>query len=89
MYPFIEENIRLKISNILERLNEMPHTQKITIEDIDVLVAHIQQKSSSATSTMIQRAKDELSVAYFGCLVISLTALKLADKQNPRPIDPN
>ncbi len=89
MYPFIDKNIRLKIASILDRLNEIPNGQKITIHDIDVLLEHISQRSSNATNLMFEKAKNELSVGYLGSLVVSLTALKLADTQNPRPIDPN
>lgn len=87
MNPFIEENVWLKISNILERLNEISNRQKITIQDIDVLLEHVSQKSSKSISRMSEKASKELSTAYFGSLVLSLTALKLADSQNPRPID--
>lgn len=89
MHPFIDEKIRLKISNILEKLNEMPNRQKITIQDIDGLLEHVSQKSSQSISLMIEKASDKLSNAYFGSLVLSITALKLADNQNPRPLKSN
>jgi hypothetical protein len=87
MHPLIEESIRLKISNILERLSEIPNKQKITIKDIDILLEHVSQKSSKAVSLMTEKANKELSIAHFGSLVIGLTALKLADAENPRPIN--
>lgn len=89
MYPFVDENIRNKISNILNHLNEIPNRHKITINDIDILLEHISQKSSTATNLMIEKATNELSIGYFGSLIISLTALKLADKLSPQPIDSN
>ena len=88
MIPFIEENLKLKISRLLTELtDEASGKQKITIYDIDVLLEHIAQKYTNAIGVMANEAKNELSIAYFGSLVIALTALKVADTQNPRPID--
>lgn len=87
MHPFIDENIRLKISIILEKLNDMPGHQKITIHDIDLLLEHISEKSFKSLSVMNEIANPHLSIAYFGNLVMGLTALKLADQENPRPLD--
>ncbi|GEM_PF-5469495 len=86
MKLLIDENVRNKISSILERLNEFPNRQKITLQDVDGLLAHVSQKSLGAISLMNEKASRELSTASFGSLILSITALKLADNQKPRPL---
>jgi len=87
MNPVIDENIRGKISNIFKKLNEIPNRQKITLQDIDILLEHVSRKSSESVNLMSEKASEDLSIAYFGSLVLSITALKLADNQNSRPLD--
>jgi len=59
------------------------------MQDIDLLIENITTRTSNSISLMEENAGKELSIAYFGSLIISIMAITLADSDKPHPMDPN